>query len=462
MSTSLLAALLLGCGSDAPVEPPAVQVVPAPAPAPAPALPHNLLLIVADDLGTDKLGAYGEHPSPPPTPSLDRLAAGGILFRNAYSYPTGSAGRAALLTGRYGRRTGLGGLGQLARSAYELPLSEVLIPEVLGRSTEHTWSTAALGKWDLAGSRSEHALDHPNLQGFDHYAGSLGDPRSPGGGATGAASFDKVIDGRQQSVEGYPIEDTTDDAIQQLRALEPPWMLYVAYNAPRAPLSLPPDASGRAAVGPDATERERFDAAVEALDRQIGRLLSALTPEQRRTTTVLFLSDNGTDRSAILPPRQPQHGRASLYEGGTNVPLIVSGPGVRIGAEAWALVHVVDVLPTVAQLAGVDVSGLVLDGMSFASLLEDPSQDGPRRSVFTERFGPPGGGPYDVAQIALRNHRYKILQGRQGSWRFFDLQGSFVDGEPRALARLEGEEREQYEALRTELDALMDDLSFAH
>ncbi|HHO54058.1 MAG TPA: hypothetical protein ENK18_25110 [Deltaproteobacteria bacterium] len=462
MPASLLLALLCGCGGPEPATSPPPIVAPLLQPEPA-QRPHNLLIIVADDLGTDKVGAYGEHPTPPLTPHLDQLAASGILFRNAYAYPTGSASRAALLTGRYGRRTGMGGLVELDRSTYELPLAEVLLPEVLGRSTEHTWSTAALGKWHLSSRRSEHALVHPNLQGFDHYAGSLGNLRSPGATGDPDDGFEKVIDGHPGHTTAYPTRDTTDDAIGQLELLEPPWLLYVAYNAPRSPLQPPPDELRSQNIpDPPPREIERFNATVEALDREIGRLLGAMTPEQRRTTTVIFLADNGTDRSVILPPREPEHGKASLYEGGTNVPLIVSGPQVQPGAEAWALVHVVDVLPTVAQLAGVDVSDLVLDGVSFAPLLSDPSQDGPRHTVFTERFGPPGGGPYDIDQIALRNERYKIMQARRGGWWLFDLQGRFVDGEPHPASALEGEERAQYEVLRSDLDTLMDTLSFAH
>ena len=462
----LVLAASLACSRLSPTVP-AHEPTPAPpAPEPTPTLPHNLLLIVADDLGTDKVGAYGEHPAAPPTPNIDRLAAQGVLFRNAYTYPTCSASRAALMTGRYGRRTGMGGIVELDQSTYELPLAEVLLPEVLDRSPSYTWSTAAVGKWHLSGHKTEHAFDHPNLQGFDHYAGCLGNLfiTAKDWGANGNyARFEKAINGELSWVTRYATTDTTDDAITQLSTLEPPWLLYVAYNAPHTPFQSPPQTlHSKGRLGRGADDITKFDAMVEAMDREIGRLLAAMTPEQRRTTTVVFFGDNGTDRGAILPPLDPDHGKASLYEGGTNVPLIVSGPGVAEGAEAAALVHAVDLLPTLAQRAGIDVGELVLDGVSFASVLEDPHRTGPRTTLFTERFRPLGGGPFDIDMVALRDDRYKILRARDGSWQLFDLQGRYDDGEGKAPATLRGEERAAYKRLREQLDELLASLTFAH
>src|SRR5687768_3418663 len=105
---------------------PAAPVAPAPAPAsPDSELPPNVLVIVADDLGVDKVRAYGVHPQAPPTPNIDALAAKGVLFRNAYTYSICSPSRAALLTGRYGRRHGLGGIVELDEGTWEVPLDEV-------------------------------------------------------------------------------------------------------------------------------------------------------------------------------------------------------------------------------------------------------------------------------------------------------------------------------------------------
>jgi hypothetical protein len=77
---------------------------------PAPAQPPNLLLVIVDDFGVDLVGAYGEAADPPCTPTIDGLVAEGVLFRNAWTNPVCSPTRAALFTGRYGFRTGIGGV----------------------------------------------------------------------------------------------------------------------------------------------------------------------------------------------------------------------------------------------------------------------------------------------------------------------------------------------------------------
>ena len=95
----------------------------------------NFLIIVGDDLGVDKIGVYGEGPSPPPTPTIDSLALEGVLFRNAWANPTCAPTRAAALTGRYGFRTGVGVAG-----GADLPFEELLLPE---------WITAIHGNASL-------------------------------------------------------------------------------------------------------------------------------------------------------------------------------------------------------------------------------------------------------------------------------------------------------------------------
>lgn len=422
-------------------------------------------MIVADDLGTDKVGVYGEHPGHPPTPNIDAFAADGLLFRNAYSYPTCSASRAALLTGRYGRRNGMGGVVEGEETTWELPLAEVTLPEVL-HGADRGYTTIALGKWHLSGPGTPSGDRHPNLQGFDHYAGSLGQlasNRKLAGAGGPYYRFGKIVDGELEVVERYATVDTADDAVRWLGKLQGPWLLYVAFHAPHVPFHVPPpELAGGKKLPTDATDVAKFDAAVQALDTEIGVVLAALTPEQRRTTTIVFIGDNGTDRNVVLPPLDPDHAKASLFEGGTNVPLIVAGARVSSQGETAALVHSVDVLPTVADLLGIDVSALTLDGSSFAPVLSDRTATVPRKTVFTERFHPIGNGPYDVDLVALRDDRYKIVRDRRGEWKFYDLEGRFDDGPGVAPGSLKGAEAKRYAALKEEIDTTLAGLRFAY
>jgi arylsulfatase A-like enzyme len=472
-SALLWAGCLAACAGTAepvPAEPapPPAERVPAPEPPPAPAAP-NFLVIVADDLGTDKLAAYGEGKVVPSTPHLDKLATEGVLFRNAYVYPVCSATRAALLTGRYGRRTGMGGIIELGRSEYELPLDEITLPEALdlgGRSAGTQWSAIALGKWHLAGFQTPSAFRHPLLQGFDHYRGTFGNlvnTSRPYGERGNYYHHERSVDGTQSWSTTYATTETADDAIaalKELKELKAPWLLWVAFHAAHSPFDPPPPALARAPATAGDPEFRRQHAMIEAMDRELGRVLQALGP-QREHTYIVFVGDNGTDKGAVLPPFEPNHAKATVYEGGTNVPLLITGPQVARG-EAAALVHAVDLLPTVLDLAGLPAPpGVKLDGVSFAKVLSDPSLRGPRKFVFTERFSPVGPGPYDLDMVAVRDDRYKLLRTRK-QLTFHDLQGRHDDGPPLPLRDLTPAERQRYEALQAELDRTLSEIKFAH
>jgi arylsulfatase A-like enzyme len=431
--------------------------MPAPTPLPTP----NFLVVVADDVGVDKIAAYGEHPHPATTPRIDALAREGVLFRNAYTSPVCSASRSNLLTGRYGRRNGMGGIVGAPGETWELPLSEVTVPELL-RGADPRWSTALFGKWHLSGPRTAHASDHPNLQGFQHYAGSLTNisitSKASRGREAGYDAFEKTVDGRVSWREAYATTDTTDDAVAWLDTAKPPFFVVVAYHAAHEPHHVPPASLLHGPPpAPDAPDADLFDAALEAMDTEMGRLLDSLDPVQRASTIVVFLGDNGTERRSVRPPLDGEHGKATLYEGGTNVPLVVAGPGVHPGV-ADALVHLVDVLPTVAQLAGVPTTGLELDGVSFAPVLADPSDPGNRTFVYTERFGPLGPGPYDLDTRAVRDVRFKVMdRGRAGDL-YFDLRGRDDDGPP--VTAPDPEQRAGFVRVKAELERLRTDLRF--
>jgi arylsulfatase B len=428
---------------------------------PVPRTP-NVLILVADDLGTDKVSGYREHPNPPQTPVIDSLAREGVRFRNAYAYPMCSPTRAALLTGRYARRTGMGAIVTWS-SRWEVPLGEVLIPELLDRSGT-SWSTAMIGKWHLSGPRTPNAYHHPNLQGFDHAAGSINnlyfeDENDRGRGDTDYFHWERFSDGVVNDVDRYATAVTTDDALTWVKTAQEPWFLYVAYNSAHAPFQVPPGSS----VPADAPTPARYEAMVEDLDREIGRLLSGLPPGAREHTLVVFTGDNGTAQGAVTPPRVPGQAKGSMYEGGTNVPFIVTGPGVFRGGTTEALVHVVDVLPTIAAWVGVDPAktGAPLDGVSFADVLRTPASPGNRRFVYTEKFGPAGPPPYAKApQRAVRDERYKLAVTTDGEW-FYDLAGRNDDGPGRRPEALSGEEKARYEALAAELDRVERDTPFA-
>ena len=117
---------------------------------------------------------------------------------------------------------------------------------------------------------------------------------------------------------------------------------------------------------------DRHDAMVEALDTELGRMFASMDPAVRERTVVLFMSDNGTPDYAVRWPHDSQRAKGSLYEGGVNVPLIVTGPVVgRRGSESHALVSALDFFPTVLELINVEAPpDRIIDGHSLLPLLE--------------------------------------------------------------------------------------------
>jgi arylsulfatase B len=406
----------------------------------------NVLILLADDMGVDKVGVYGEHPEPPPTPVIDALAAGGVLFRNAYASPSCSPTRASLLTGRYPRRSGLGEVVQVRFSDYQLRLDEVLLPEVLGHSS-FDYTSVALGKWHLAGFGSESGMRHPLDQGFSHHAGSFGNPGSASQlpeEELGYEYWEKVVDGEAAFTRVYMTTDTVDDAIAQVAALPEPWFLYVALNAPHDPFHLPPEHLHGFDLDESSPPPLRYAAMVEAMDTELGRLLDSIDPAVFERTTVVFAGDNGTHEQAIRPPWDAVRSKTTLFEGGVNVPLVVSGPLVSApGSECGALVHVADLFATVAEIGGVrvqppglvepvrDVDALDTDGLSLLPFLADPGHPSLRRYAWTEKFADNGFGPYRVDGRTVQDAEYKLVTYQGGDSELYAVGGGTWDeGEP--------------------------------
>src|SRR4029079_9864202 len=111
--------------------------------------------------------------------------------------------------------------------------------------------------------------------------------------------------------------------------------------------------------------RPYFEAMVEAMDTEMGRLLAAVN---RTNTHIIFLGDNGTAGQVVQPPFPSTRAKDTLYEGGTHVPFIISGPGVvSPGRTNSTMVNMVDVFATILELAGINVSATIPAGVTIDS-----------------------------------------------------------------------------------------------
>ena len=160
---------------------------------------QNVLIVIADDLGVDQLRVYDAGDDAPSTPTINALASQGVVFRNAWANPICSPSRAALQTGRHGFRTGVGWL--IDSDLPALPLAEITLPELLDRGTDSGWEHALIGKWHLGNGNVGGNLN-PNLQGYDHFSGTLGNFTSNGQNWS-YTNWLKVVDGAESISNVY-------------------------------------------------------------------------------------------------------------------------------------------------------------------------------------------------------------------------------------------------------------------
>jgi arylsulfatase A-like enzyme len=442
----------------------------------------NVLVILSDDIGVDKHSGWGAHPDPPATPNIDRLRCAGLSFSRAWSNPTCTPSRSSLMTGRHASRTGMGRWIPADSVTWDLQPGEVTIAEMLAHSP-HGYTSAVVGKWHLASFRREEPGRHPLDQGFSTHRGMLGNPAEalqPGNLPRGYWNWEISVDGQTKWMQTYLTTQTADDAIDVMAQLPEPWFLYVAFNSAHSPVHAPPPHLTTHDVTEASSEADRFDAMVEATDAEIGRVIASLSDETLADTTIIYLSDNGTPAHGITDPLDTSRGKGTVYEGGVHVPMVVVGPAVsEPGRSSDALVHFVDLFPTLAEIAEVDLSVLTrktwqgpevplepeLDGHSLLANVRDPDAPGSRDLVFTEGFRPSGGGPYDWRRRTLRDETWKYTWIEEDglAWEGLYRLDPFAwdEGENLVLRQRESEEQAALERLRAAMAATDERLEFA-
>lgn len=317
----------------------------------------NIIYIVADDLGWKDVGYHGSDIQ---TPVLDRLAAGGARLEQFYAQPMCTPTRAALMTGRYPFRYGLQTAVILSAHTYGLPTDEWLLPQAL---KEAGYSTAIIGKWHLGHGDAKY---WPRQRGFDYQYGPL----------IGELDYftheqHGIVDwfrNNERVVEpGYTTTLLGNDAVKLITAHDAakPLYLYLTFNAPHTPYQATPEYLERYKNISDPSRRA-YAASITAMDDQIGRVLAILEQKgMRENTLIVFQSDNGGTRNAMFAGEGDmskikipcdngpyREGKGSLYEGGTRVCALVNWPGHVKAGIVDGMLHVVDLYPTLAKLAG--------------------------------------------------------------------------------------------------------------
>jgi len=383
--------------------------------------PPNVIMIVADDLGFNDISTFGGGVAGGrvKTPSIDRLAAEGAVFKQAYAgNATCAPSRAMMMTGRYPTRTGFeftptpSGMGSTVAMvsnsldnglppvlasekssestlSYEekgLPSSEVTVAEMLkGRG----YYTAHIGKWHLGRSPGST----PNDQGFDDsllMASGLYLPEQDPQVVNAKLDFDPIDkflwarlnyaasfnNGGDQRFEpgGYLTDYWTDESIAVIKANKHrPFFLYLAHWGVHTPLQATRE--DFEAVGDIKPHRLRVYAAmIRALDRSVGRIVSSLEQEGLTDNTIImFTSDNGgPGYLGIDDVNAPFRGwKITNFEGGLRVPMFVKWPTkIAAGTELDKPVAHIDMLPTIAAATDTPLpKDVIIDGVDFMPLV---------------------------------------------------------------------------------------------
>jgi arylsulfatase A-like enzyme len=374
--------------------------------------PPNIIHILIDDMGWTDLGCMGSDLYE--TPNIDRLAAQGLRFDNAYSACTVcSPTRAATMTGRYPARLHVTDWihgSNRARAKLKipewtqfLPDAEVTLAEALKPAG---YVSASVGKWHL-GDGPEH---YPTTQGFDvnvagYGAGSTPNHFSP-------YKIPTLEDGPPGE---YLTDRLTTEACRFIVAnRDRPFFLYLPHYTVHTPIQAKPALieKYRQKIKPGMRHTNAtYAAMIESLDEGVGRLLSTLEAEGiAGRTIVVFTSDNGglmqPGYSTVNVPLRV--GKGSAYEGGIRVPLIVKWPGVTpAGRVCHEPVLSIDFLPTYLEIAAAPRRDDV-DGRSLATLLRDPSARLDREAIYWHypHYHPGGATPYG----AVRARDWKLIE----------------------------------------------------
>ncbi|MBI5083091.1 MAG: arylsulfatase [Acidobacteria bacterium] len=340
----------------------------------------NVILVVADDLGYGDLGCYGQKRIQ--TPHIDRLAAEGMRFTQAYAGSTVCGpSRCALFTGLHSGHGRMRGNRETWLKPEDFTLGQMF--------QQAGYQTGLFGKWSLGGIGTD---GHPNKKGFDEFFGYFSQMQAH-------LYYPQMLLHNQQEVnlpgnwgtsrKQYAHDLITDRALGWLDKVQGPFFTHIAWTIPHANNELGRDTGNGMEVPSDEPYtsqawpqvEKNFAAMVTRMDRDMGRLMDLLKRRGLdRDTLVLFTSDNGPHKEGghdaeFFQSGGPLRGtKRDLYDGGIRVPAIARMPGYVPAGQAsdfvWAFW---DVLPTCAELAGQRVAA-GLDGQSVTRALRGEAQ----------------------------------------------------------------------------------------
>jgi arylsulfatase A len=406
----------------------------------APAAPaqKNIVLIMADDMGYECVGAYGSTYS---TPNLDRAAKAGVRFNHCYSTPLCTPSRVEIMTGKYNHRN-------YVAFGYLDPQQKT----IGNLFREAGYATCIAGKWQLSGGAA--AIDrfgfdeHCLWNMFNYYDAATGEK------AKGKDDRRKRLrywepalmeNGlwREQRKEEYGPDVCAEFIMDFMeRNKGKPFLVYYPAILVHSPFPHTPDSPAR-----DQAEGRNFADMCSYIDNITGRLEAKLKElGLLDNTVILFTGDNGTHGKIRTPMRDGtvvKGGKGSMTDGGTRVPLIAWGGGIKPQAPSNALIDFSDMLPTVTALAGIDLpEGYAGDGVSFKPVL-DGTADSARDTIFCY-YEPKWGKA--KKQVWARTREHKLYS----DGRFYHVPSDVLEENPI------GQMNERQMSIHRKLQAVLD------
>ncbi len=388
----------------------------------------NVILVITDDQGYGPIGAHG-HPWIK-TPNLDELHGQSTRFTRFLVSPTCSPTRAALMSGRHPLKNGI---THTILERERMALSTVTLPQVLAKAG---YVSGIFGKWHL-GDEDPY---QPDKRGFDevfiHGAGGIGQAYNCScADAPGNKYFNPAIrhNGSFVRTEGYCTDLFFTAAlgwIKQVKEKGKPFFAYITTNAPNGPFIAPPSNTKRFTDLGFSSRAAGFYGMIENIDENMGRLMGKIEEwKLAEDTLLIFMSDNGMtgggsgrgkvgkakDGSPMNMYNAGMRGRkGSPDEGGVRVPFFARWTGkLKAGRDVGALSAHIDLLPTLAELAGIkELPKNQVEGRSLVPLLINPQAQWQDRHLFTQiARWKTGAEPNEHMwkKFAVRNQRYRLV-----------------------------------------------------
>ena len=332
--------------------------------------PPNILFIVADDIGYEKLGSYnGLHTN---TPNIDALAKKGVQFMRAYTSPVCTPSRMTIYTGRYPTNHQYTNVLPVHLGTKEF-VDFKAIPTYAQLLRDNGYLTSVTGKWQLAAL--EYHPEHCKLGGFDSWCvwQIWKDNKKTTRYWQATLNEDGKIRNDIDSLFGPDVlTNYVIEQMQEAKAAGKPFAIQHNMMLPHWPIIQTPDDKK--------LEREAsLDNMIAYMDKQVGILLEAVEKlGVSDNTIIIFAGDNGTETKEIRLTKQGkvQGGKHTMTDAGAHVPLIFYQPKkMEGGRKVNQLIDFADLFPTFCQLAGIELEEeMAIDGVSFHKLLNGEKQ----------------------------------------------------------------------------------------